>query len=146
MLIKTRWFLIVTLVGLLTFFGCADKNATGPEENGDAISIKSVAPDSGLTPDIVTDFVVKVEYELSSADSGEVMVGFNTDEVGRFRMIKSATALVIKGSGEHQFNITTVTKDWGVADDFKVYVNLSEHPHGPSWTPLATDILVLTFN
>ena len=146
MLTKMRWVLIVTLAGLLTFFGCGDKNATGPEENADAISIKSVTPDSGLTPGIVTDFVITVEYELASTDSGEVMVGFNTDEVGRFRMISSATALVAKGSGEHQFNVTTVTKDWGVAGDFKVYVNLSEHPHEPSWTPLANDIRMLTLN
>lgn len=146
MLTKIRWFLIVTLVGLLTFFGCGDENATGSEENSDAISIKSVTPDSGLTPGIVTDFVVIVEYELTSVDSGEVMIGFNTVEVGRFSMISGATALVVKGSGEHQFNVSTVPKDWDVAGDFKVYVNLSQHPHGPSWTPLATDILVLTIN
>ena len=146
MLTKIRWFLIVTLVGLLTFFGCGDENATGSEENSDTISIKSVTPDSGLPPGIVTDFVVIVEYELTSVDSGEVMIGFNTVEVGRFSMISGATALVVKGSGEHQFNVTTVPKNWGVAGDFKVYVNLSQHPHGPSWTPLATDILVLTIN
>ena len=146
MLTKIRWFLIVTLVGLLTFFGCGDENATGSEENSDTISIKSVTPDSGLPPGIVTDFVVIVEYELTSVDSGEVMIGFNTVEVGRFSMISGATALVVKGSGENQFNVTTVPKNWGVAGDFKVYVNLSQHPHGPSWTPLATDILVLTIN
>ena len=146
MLTKMRWLLFVTLVGPLTFLGCGDENATGPEENGDDIIIKSITPDSGLTPGIVTDFIVIVEYELTSADSGEVMVGFNTNEVGRFNMISSATALVVKGSGEHQFNVTTVPKDWGDTGDFKVYVNLSKHPHGPSWTPLATDILVLTIN
>lgn len=146
MLTKMRWFLIVTLIVLLTFLGCSDDNATGAEENGDDIIIKSVTPDSGLIPGIVTDLNVIVEYELVSADSGEVMVGFNIDEVGRFRMISGATALVVKGSGEHQFNVTIVPKDWGDTGDFKVYVNLSEHPHGPSWTPLATDIRVLTIN
>ena len=146
MLTKMCWFLIVTLFGLSTFLGCGDDNATGPEESSDTISINSVTPDSGLMPGIVTDFVVIVEYELVSADSGEVMVGFNTDVVGSFTMIKSATNLVVKGSGEHQFNVTTVPKDWGATGDFKVYVNLSKHPHGPSWTPLATDILVLTIN
>lgn len=143
MLSKMRWFLIVIMVGLIVFFRCGEKNSTKPEENGDAISIKSVTPESGIVPGIVTDFVITVDYELASKDSAEVMVGFNTDEVGRFVMISDATALVVKGSGEHQFNVTSV---WGDAGDFKVYVNLSEHPHGPSWTPLAIDILVLNLN
>lgn len=146
MLSKIRWFLIVIMVGLMVFFRCGEKNSTEPGENGDAITIKSVTPESGIIPGIVTDFDITVDYELASKDSGEVMVGFNTDEVGRFAMISYATALVVKGSGEHQFNVTTVPKDWGDAGDFKVYVNLSEHPHGPSWTPLATDILVLNLN
>ena len=63
-------FFIVIFVGFLTFFGCGDENPTGPEEASDTISIKSVTPDSGLTPDIATDFVVTVEYELVSTDSG----------------------------------------------------------------------------
>ena len=72
------------------------------------------------------------------------MVGFNTDEVGRFTIISDATVLVTRGSGEHQFNVTAVPKDWGATGDFKLSVNLSEHSHGPSWTPLAIDIQVLT--
>ena len=60
-------------------------------------------------------------------------------------MHSAAKALVDKGPGEHQFNVTVVPKDWGAAGDFEVYVNLSEYPHGPTWTPLAIDIQVLTF-
>ena len=145
MLAKMRWFLRVILVVLPVFLGCGDENVTGSEED-DSISITSVTPNSGLTAGIVTDFVVIVEYELVSADSAEVMVGFNTDEVDRFRMISDATALVVESSGEHQFNVTTVPKDWGALGDFMVYVNLSEHPHESSWTPLATDMLVLTID
>lgn len=144
MLIKLYWFLI--LIGLLAFFGCGEKNATDSEENGDAISIISVTPNSGLTAGILTDFVINVEYELISADSGAVMVGFNTGAGGGFTMISDATALVVKGTGDHQFKVSAVPKDLGDTDDFKVYVNLSEHPHGPSWTPLATDIRILNLN
>ncbi|MFC2168470.1 hypothetical protein ACFLRW_05740 [Acidobacteriota bacterium] len=143
---KMHWILIVILVGSLVFFGCDKKNPTGPEGINDSITIKSVAPDSGLTPGIVTQFIVTIEYVLDSKDSGEVNVGFNTAEVGRYAMISTAKSLVGKGSGEHQFDVTVVTRDWGGSGDFKVYVNLSENPHGPSWTPLATDIRVLTFN
>ena len=147
MLAKMRWFLFVTLVGLLTSFGCSDEDTAGPvQENSDTITIKSVTPNSGLSPGIATDFVVIVEYELVSADSGDVMIGFNTNEVDRFAMISNATALVLKGSGEHEFNVNVMPVDWDVAGDFKLYVNLSEHPRGLSWTPLATDIQVLTLN
>ena len=145
MLTKMRLILIGTLIGLLTSFGCGDKKTTGPEEPSDTINIKSVTPDSGLMPGIVTEFDIAVEYKLASADSGELYIGFNTVEVDRFSMISDAKVFIAKGSGEHQFNVTTVTRDWGTAGDFKVYVNLSEHPHGPSWTPLASDIQVLTF-
>jgi hypothetical protein len=145
MLTPLRRFLIVSLIGFLVFSGCQDEKVTGPEESGDSIRIISVTPESGLTPNTVTEFVVSVEYELVSKDSGEVMIGFNTDEVGRYRMISEATVLVAKGSGDHQFNVSALARDWGTAGDFSVYVNLSEHPHGVSWTPLATDIRVLTF-
>jgi hypothetical protein len=145
MLTKMRWFLIVTLVGHLIFFSCKSKNPTAPEEPGDAISITSVTPNSGLSSGIVTAFVVGIEYTLASVDSGEVNVGFNTGEVGRYIMITGAKSLVTKGSGVHQFNVTAVPRDWGTAGDFSVYVNLSQNPHEASWTPLATDIRALTF-
>ena len=111
----------------------------------DSISIKSVTPNSGLVAGIQTDFVVVVEYVLASADSGELDVGFNSVLIDKFHIISSAEALIAKGSGEHEFNVSVVTKNWEPDGDFKVYVNLSEHPHEASWTPLATETRVLTF-
>jgi hypothetical protein len=142
-------FLVLALVGTLVIAGCSGDGSTGTD-NGtdnkdDTISIETVTPNSGLTPDVSTDFVVNIEYELASADSGELSVGFNSVEVGRYQMIVEAKVFIAKGSGEHQFNVTVFPKNWGAAGDFVVYVNLSEYPHGPSWTPLATDIRVLTF-
>ena len=145
MLTGVRWIHVVTLVGLLIVIGCGDDKSTSPEKPEDSIVIKAVTPDSGLTPGVVTEFVVNVEYELASADSGEVGIGFNTDEVGRFLMIPAAEILVAKGSGEHQFNVSVIAKDWGGEGDFQVLVNLSEHPHGYSWTALAGDTWVLAF-
>lgn len=60
-------------------------------------------------------------------------------------IISSAEFLVVKGSGEHEFNVRALARDWGGAGDFRVYVNISEHPHGHTWTPLTTDTRVLTF-
>jgi len=145
MLTRMRWILVVTLVGFLIVLGCGDDNSTSPKKPEDTIVIKSVTPDSGLIPGAVTDFVVAAEYELASVDSGEVGIGFNTDEVGRFVMISDAKVLIAKGGGEYQFNVSTHTKDWGGTGDFQVLVNLSEHPHGPTWTVLAGDTRPLAF-
>jgi hypothetical protein len=145
MLTKMRWFLIITLAGLLIFSGCKTEDTTGPEDSGDTLIIKSVIPDSGLAPGILTAFVVIVEYELVSVENGEINIGFNTAEAGRYTLISEAKTLVAKGSGEHQFNVNVVTWDWGAAGDFGVYVNLSENPHGSTWTPLVIVIQVLPF-
>ena len=144
---KIHRFLIAGLIGMLIAFGCKKGTPTDPGETTypDTITIQSITPNSGLFHGIATAFVVNVEFELISSDSGEVMIGFNTNEVGRYQMLTAASIFVAKGSGQHQFNVNVVTVDWGADGDFKVYVNLSEHPHGFSWTPFATDIQVLTF-
>lgn len=135
--------LAAILVGILAISGC--NKTTGPQETDDTITILSVTPNAGLIPDTETDFTVVIEYELVSTDSGEVNIGFNSVEVGRYQMIEEASALVTSGTGEHQFNISVLVKDWGNEGDFEVFVNLSEHPHGFTWTPLAWDTWTLTF-
>jgi hypothetical protein len=112
----------------------------------DSISIKSVSPSSGLVDGADTDFTVVIKYTLVSKDSGELMIGFNNgDRVDTYTMLSDATAIIDKGSGKHTFNVTVRVKDWGGRGDFKVYVNLSEHPHPFSWSPLASDTQVLSF-
>ena len=143
MLFKMSRFLVLALVGILAVTGC--NKATGPEETDDTITIILVTPDSGLNPGQATDFAVTVEYELVSADSGELNIGFNSVEIGRYHLIEEAAALIAAGTGQHQFNVSVITKDWGDDGDFEVYVNLSEHPHDFIWTPLATDIWALIF-
>lgn len=138
MLKNMRWILIVALVGVFSFFGCSTAEGVG-----DSITIISVTPSSGLLPGVATTFVINVEYNLVSVDNGEINLGFNTDVVGTYKIVKEI--LVTKGSGQYQFNVTIVTKNWGSSGNFGVYVNLSEYPHGTTWTPLATDIWVLTF-
>ena len=73
------------------------------------------------------------------------MIGFNTVEINKFRMISDASFIVDKGSGTHTFNVTATAKDWLSEGDFKVYVNLSENPHPASWTPLSSDTEILSF-
>ena len=84
-----------------------------------------------------------MQYELVSAESGELGIGFNSVEAGRYQMIVDAKTVIAQGSGGHTFNVSVVTKDWG-DEDFVAYVNLSEYPHEHTWSPLATDTEVLT--
>jgi hypothetical protein len=75
------------------------------------------------------------------------MIGFNNhNEIESFRMISEATQIIKKGHGTHTFNVDAIAKDWGDEGDFKVYVNLSEHPHPSTWKPLASDNKILVFN
>lgn len=117
-----------------------------PAEVEDRISIQSVSPNSGLVDGADTNFTVVIGYTLVTKNSGEVMIGFNNgDSVGTYTMISDATAIIDKGSGEHTFNVTVRVKDWGGRGDFKVYVNMSEHPHPFSWSPLASDTQAIGF-
>jgi len=147
MVTKIYRFLIAGLIGMLIVFGCKKETPTDPGGTTypDTITIISVNPNTGLNAGVATPFVVNVEFELISSDSGEVMIGFNTNVVGSYQMLSAASEFVDKGTGQHQFNVNVVPVDWGADGDFKVYVNLSEHPHGITWRPFATDQQVLTF-
>ena len=136
-------FLIIGILSFVIFQSCEKENDS--EDLGDDIQIISVSPSSGLVDGEDYDFTVTVEYNLASVDSGLLMVGFNTQEVGRFIMISDASAIVDKGSGTHTFNVTVSAKDWLSEGDFKVYVNLSEYPHPSQWAPLSTDVEPLSF-
>lgn len=144
---RMRLVALLISVGVFAVSGCDSGNATqndADDKSGDHISITSVTPSSGIRADVEASFVVDVEYELTSVDLGELSIGFNSVEVGRYQMLTAATTSVEKGSGVHTFNVNVVPQDWGSEGDFSVYVNLSEQAHGAVWTPLDTDIEVLT--
>jgi len=136
-------FLIIGILSFVILQSCEKEN--GNEELEDNIQIISVSPSSGLVDGVDFDFTVKVEYDLASVNSGLLMIGFNTVEVNRFRMISEASTIVDKGAGTHTFNVTATAKDWLADGDFQVYVNLSENPHPSEWTPLSTDVEPLSF-
>jgi len=111
----------------------------------DRIEIISVSPSMLLEDGIEYNFTVKIEYDLVTINSGMLMIGFNTEDIDEYIMLSGATVIVDKGSGVHTFDITTIAKDWMSDGDFKVYVNLSENPHPPTWSPLASDTMTLNF-
>jgi hypothetical protein len=111
-----------------------------------SITILSVTPNSGLVAGVATDFTVEVEYSLSNTAQAELIVGFNTSEVDVFAIVMSEIVIISEGSGQHTFHATNIVpKDWGIAGDFRAYVNISEYPHDSPWTPLDIDTMVLTF-
>jgi hypothetical protein len=138
----------VVLLICLVFFVAVQSCDLGGNDGlaSGSIQILSVTPNSGLTDDTPTDFVVEVEYELSQASQGELVVGFNYgSNIDIYGLISGAKFIVSEGTGQHIFNVTALTKDWGASGDFKAYVNISEYPHGDTWIPLDSDTMVLTF-
>jgi hypothetical protein len=133
---------VIILIGIA---GCGgtETETTVETISKDGINITSVSPDKDLVDGVNTTFTVVVRYTLASTNSGELMIGFNTQEVGSFGMISSASKIVSKGTGEYKFIVKATVKDWGEEGDFEVYVNLSENPHPNSWSPLATDLKIL---
>ena len=123
--------------------GC--EKDTDIDKEIDIIEIISISPSMLLVDGVEYNFNVEIEYDLVTVNSGMLMIGFNTEEIGFFTMLSEATEIVSKGSGVHTFDVTTIAKDWMSEGDFELYVNLSENPHPPSWTPLASDIMTLSF-
>lgn len=126
---------------LLLLAGACKKNPEAPEAPpvSDSIGIVSVSPDQDVPVGVNVHFVVTVNHTLASRDSGELMVGFNNGSSPTAYVIKN-TFLVARGSGQHVFDVTALTKGWGTSGKFGAYVNLSAHPHPVPWTPLVSKV------
>jgi hypothetical protein len=111
----------------------------------DSITIVSVSPNSGLANGANYDFTVVVDYELMTKDQGELDIGFNNGSDINSYIMLGVDQIVNQGSGQYMFNVFATAKDWGLAGDFGVFVYISEYPHGVQWTPLDSDIMILTF-
>ena len=138
-----QFFIIIGFLSLIMLQGC-EKDPDIDKEI-DIIEIISISPSMLLVDGVEYNFIVNIEYDLVTVNSGMLMIGFNTEEIGLFHMLSEATEIVSKGSGVHTFDITTIAKDWMSEGDFEVYVNLSENPHPSTWAPLATDVMTLNF-
>ena len=138
-----QFFIIIGFLSLIMLLGC--EKDTDIDKEIDIIEIISISPSMLLVDGVEYNFIVNIEYDLVTVNSGMLMIGFNTEEIGSFYMLSEATEIVSKGSGVHTFDVTTIAKDWMSEGDFEVYVNLSENPHPPTWTPLASDMMTLSF-
>jgi hypothetical protein len=107
--------------------------------NADAVTVNSVDPDSGLVDGQWYTFTVTVHYRLSSAEQGELSVGFNNGDASDVSyMVTSEDVIVEKGAGEHTFHPHAMAKEWA-GTPFQAIVTLSEYPHASSWKNLDSD-------
>ena len=107
------------------------------------IQIDSVSPNTNLIDGELYSFTVVVSYTISDG-LGEINIGFNdSDSVTSYSIIDDK--IVDDREGSESFIVETFAKDWGLEGDFVAYANISEYPHADSWSPLATDIMTLSF-
>jgi hypothetical protein len=103
----------------------------------DKLKITNVTAAQPVVRGVENEFTVEVEYNLESADEGEINLGFNSEKPIAFRMADSM--LVQKGTGTATLKTKVIPVDWGTKAKFMVMVNLSKHPHETPWKPLASD-------
>ena len=138
-----KYIIIITVLILLAFLSSCGGEPALPAEG--TITILSVTPDSGLPNNTSIAFTVEVEYSLLNSAQGELDIGFNNGGAINEYYMKSIDHIVTEGNGTYTFNVNATTKDWGVAGDFKVYVNIVEYPHESSYSPLDNYFYTLTF-
>jgi hypothetical protein len=103
----------------------------------DKVKIISVKSEKPVVRGVENEFTIEVEYNLETADEGELNMGFNLDRANAFRMVD--THLVQKGQGVVTLKAKVIPPDWEEKARFTVMVNLSKHPHGMYWRTLAGD-------
>ncbi|HET7538052.1 MAG TPA: hypothetical protein VFJ90_16445 [Candidatus Didemnitutus sp.] len=117
----------------------AESDPTNPnpaDVYDDAVTITSVTPETFVEGE-ETEITVAVAYELLSREQGQINLGFNEGRGGGYRIIGST--LIKAGAGETVLKARVVPKRTGKLPFAKVFVNLSEYPHRPTWSPLADD-------
>lgn len=129
---------LIVILCVVIFFGC--------KPDSDSVTIISVTPNSGLVDGNSYDFTIVVQYVLASDNDAELTIGFNNStSVNAFVTLTASTAVVVKGSGEHTFDVNAAAKDWQTEGDFQAYVYMAEYPHSSPFTPFASDKEILTF-
>lgn len=138
-----RLSLLSCALGMVAFLGACDSE-TSSSEPEDSVSFRSVTWAGELRGGDTVDFRVVLDWDLRSADSGEIDLGFNDlDQSHLYRLIDSSTFVVARGTGSREVAVRTVVKDWGSASTYRIHAILSEHPHGFSWSPFAETERVL---
>lgn len=119
--------------------GAPEQQAVNPNPgqiHEDGIVIESITPDTFIDGQPV-EIEVKVRYELRSRERGEINLGSSDGRASGYRII--GRTQVPAGKGEAVVRGRFLPKRTGTLPVARVHVNLSEFPHRPRWSPLATD-------
>ena len=113
---------------------------SGDDTEADSLTIVSITPRTAVAG-VPTEFVVEVEYKLSSTEQGDIDLGFNSLEFVTYRLVTEE--IVDAGEGSVTLSATVTPVDWGSTGDFGALVALSEHPHPETWTPLKVETIAV---
>jgi len=129
-----QWLLLCVCLLLLCWPGNSVPVAAVAK---DSIKIKKVTAAQPVVAGAENEFTVEVEYHLTSADQGELNIGFNSAKPDRYNMVGSR--IVSHGAGTETLKAKVIPVDWHEQVKFKVTVNLSKYPHEMEWRTLADD-------
>lgn len=122
--------LVLLIAVALSLFGCELNVDNGPTPTptnslkADKVSIKKTETVNGILK-------VTVEYNLSSSEQGELMLGCKTSEINNEYEMLIVDVIIDKGVGEYVFTINR-SEVW----DNDISVELSSYPHQSTWSPL----------
>jgi hypothetical protein len=102
----------------------------------DDIRIVALEPQGPVAAGVETEFRIRVEIALESADDAQVYIGFNTESPGTYRMV--ASRQLRRGRQQVTFAVSIAPVNWSDRGDFGVMANVSLARNGSRWTPTAS--------
>jgi hypothetical protein len=103
----------------------------------DRIAILSICPPPPFTRGVPIELTIDVAVDLQTADVGDAMIGFNTEDAVRFKMVDNRR--LQPGVRQFTFVVTVTPIDWGDRGDFSVMVNMGPERSGAQWRSTASD-------
>ena len=96
------------------------------QESKDKIRIVSVTASAPVVDGVENEFTIEIEYTVESGEAATVMIGFNSEKSGIYRMTTSKK--IKKGTNFITLKSKVVPKDWKEYGDFVVIANMFSYP------------------
>jgi len=93
---------------------------TTSDGSKDSISISTVIPNTNLIDGEEQEFVITIEYILSTMEQGQLIILFNDYVYDSWGRSNSRDIIVDRGSGTVLYNVTVRPKNWFPEGDFSV--------------------------
>jgi hypothetical protein len=128
----------IKLIGMLLLVGCNSSNnsSTDSDESTTYIRIVSVTPET-VTENVMTEFMIEVEYNLVGHEQGEISIGFNDEQEASHTIY--IDHVVDTGYGTFGYKLEAIPIDYSPNGSFSVYANIVEYPHDTQYSPIDSD-------